>query len=279
MADAYKLGSAFTPLFAFEHPVRYPEGHRAVLFARRGVRPIPHLAPVAIDAPPGPAPDTQMLYSYLHAFGGVSIPHTSATDLGTDWRDHDPEVEPAVEIYQGYRQSYESPDGPRAAKTGDAVGNLRAAGYVSNALDKGFRLGFLASSDHVSTHMSYANVLAAEPTREAILDAIRKRHVYASTDNIVADVRVGDRLMGDEFTVTEAPAIALKLIGTAPFAKVTIVKDGKEAWTAAPNTKEVTLTWTDPNSAPAPNPSYYYVRGEQADGQVVWVSPMWITRR
>jgi len=23
--------------------------------------------------------------------------------------------------------------------------------------------------------------------------------------------------------------------------------------------------------------SYYYVRGEQADGELVWASPMWIT--
>ena len=25
--------------------------------------------------------------------------------------------------------------------------------------------------------------------------------------------------------------------------------------------------------------SYYYVRGEQSDGELVWVSPMWITYR
>jgi hypothetical protein len=278
MADAYQLSANFVPMFAFEHLVRYPEGHRLVLFAKRGVRPVPHLAPVAIDAPPAPAPDTQMLYKYLRAMGGISVPSTSATDLGTDWRDHDSEAEPAVEIYEGYRQSYENESGPRAAKPGDAIGGLRPLGYVSQALAKGYRLGFVASSDHISTHISYANVLVTEPAREAILDAIRKRHVYASTDNIVADVRSGEHLMGDEFTVTEAPKISVKLLGTAPFAKVVVVKDAKEVHTEAPGTKEVSFDWTDADSS-AGAASYYYVRGEQADGQVVWASPMWITRK
>src|SRR5207248_1874826 len=37
-ADAYRLPGRFTPLFAFEHEVRYPEGFRSVLFAKRGIR-------------------------------------------------------------------------------------------------------------------------------------------------------------------------------------------------------------------------------------------------
>ncbi|MDP9169266.1 MAG: hypothetical protein M3N54_01500, partial [Acidobacteriota bacterium] len=273
-ADAYHLPKTFIPLFGFEHAARYPEGHRLILFAKRGIRPVPHLPPLALDAPPGSAPDTRMLYQYLRAFGGISIPHTSATDMGTDWRDNDPGTEPAVEIYQGDRQSYEKEDGPRAAKTGDALGNLRPAGYVSEALDKGYRLGFLAGSDHFSTHISFANVIAADATREGIIDAIRQRH--ASTDNIIADVRSGDHIMGDEFSVSGTPEIVVKLTGTAPFAKVVVIKDGQEVYTAAPMTLEVGLHWKD-DSAVAGKTSWYYVRGEQADGQLVWASPMWIT--
>jgi hypothetical protein len=156
---------------------------------------------------------------------------------------------------------------------------LRPAGYVSEALKMGYRLGFAASSDHISTHISYANVLAANATREGILDALKKRHVYASTDNIVADVRSGDHLMGDEFTVSGAPKISVKLLGTAAFAKVVVIKDGAEAYSTSPGTKEVSFEWTDTGDAAAGGAaSYYYVRGEQSDGQVVWASPMWITR-
>ena len=136
----------------------------------------------------------------------------------------------------------------------------------------------MAGSDHHSTHIAFTNVLAAQPTREAILDAIRRRHVYASTDNIVADVRSGDHLPGDEFSSTGPPEISVKLIGSAPFAKVTIVKDGKEVFYIDPKSKEVNFQWREKPSA-GPASSYYYVRGEQTDGQLVWTSPMWITIR
>ncbi len=276
-ADAYKLGDRFIPLFGFEHEVRYPEGHRVALFSRRGVRPLPHLPPMAIDSPPSPAPDTQMFYRFLKAFGGISIPSTSATDMGTDWRDHDADVEPLVEIYQGFRQSYERADTPRAAREDDALGRLRPAGYVTQALDKGYRLGFTAGSDHFSTHQAYTSVLTAEASREGILDALKKRHVYAATDDIVADVRCGVYIMGDEFSVTGQPTISVKLMGSAPFARVVMVKDGKDILLDAAGA-EVSLAWSD-TTAEAGKTSYYYVRGEQTDGQLVWSSPMWITRK
>ena len=47
-------------------------------------------------------------------------------------------------------------------------------------------------------------------------------------------------------------------------------------YTAQPNTKEVQFQWTDQEPT-AGKTSYYYVRGEQSDGEIVWISPMWIT--
>ena len=72
------------------------------------------------------------------------------------------------------------------------------------------------------------------------------------------------------------PMKTLKLAGTAPFAKVTLVKDDEEIHVITPNQKEVELTWTDPKPV-AGQRSYYYFRGEQTNGELVWVSPMWIT--
>ncbi len=46
--------------------------------------------------------------------------------------------------------------------------------------------------------------------------------------------------------------------------------------TAEPGKQDYEFEWTD--FAPtAGATSYYYVRGEQEDGELVWVSPMWIT--
>jgi len=43
-----------------------------------------------------------------------------------------------------------------------------------------------------------------------------------------------------------------------------------------PNKQAVTIEWTD--DAPLSGmEAYYYVRVEQADGRVAWISPMWIT--
>jgi len=38
----------------------------------------------------------------------------------------------------------------------------------------------------------------------------------------------------------------------------------------------VQFQWTDQEPT-AGKTSYYYVRGEQSDGEIVWISPMWIT--
>ncbi len=272
--DAFFLPGAFDPMYTYERSVRYPEGHRNVVFARRGIRTLPRL-PKTEEATPGHAPDTQMLYKYLRLFDGVCASHTSATDMGTDWRDWDAEREPMVEIYQGARQNYERPGAPRSPTADDAIGGWRPKGFVNLALLKGYKFSFESSSDHGSTHISYAMILAEGNTREAIVAAMKKRHTYAATDNIIADYRCGEHMMGDEFTTAEAPAFRIHLEGTAPFAKVVFVKDDVEVFTAKPGTAKCDVKWTDPN--PKDGTSYYYVRGEQANGELVWASPMWIT--
>lgn len=278
LTDAYWLGGKFIPMFSYERSVRYPEGHRNMVFAQRGIRPLPRLPKVADEAPPAPAPDTQMLYRYLRQFNGIAASHTSATNMGTDWRDNDPIVEPVVEIYQGDRQNYEMPGAPRSNTAEDSIGGWRPLGFVSLALQKGYKLGFQASSDHISTHMSYCNLWVTEPTREAIMDAFRKRRVYGATDNILADVRCGEHFMGEEFATSEPPAISVKLAGAAPFAKVHVIKDGKYVYSIEPKSARVEFSWRDA-AAEKGKTSYYYVRGEQVDGELVWVSPMWISYR
>ncbi|MDP3001413.1 MAG: hypothetical protein Q8N47_28270 [Bryobacterales bacterium] len=275
LTDAYKMGERFIPMFSYERSVRYPEGHRNTVFVKRGIRPLPRLPLTAEDSPPTPAPDTQMLYRYLREFDGVVASHTSGTGMGTDWRDNDPILEPVVEIYQGDRQNYEMPGAPRANSEKDSIGAWRPLGFVSLALQKGYRLGFQASSDHISTHMSYCNLWVTAPTREAIREAFHKRRVYGATDNILADVRCGAHFMGEEFSVSEPPVISVKLEGLAAFAKVHIIKDGQYAYSVEPKQRTVEFTWRD-NAAVKGKTSYYYVRGEQTDGELVWVSPMWI---
>jgi hypothetical protein len=277
--DAFRLPGRFDPPFTYERSVAYPEGHRNVVFAQRGVRTLPRL-PKTAPEPEIHAPDTLMLFDYLRHFQGVCASHTSATDMGTDWRDNAPDVEPMVEIYQGARQNYERPGAPRSPTENDAIGGWRPKGFVNLALKRGYQFSFQSSSDHNSTHISYAMVYAEDTSREALLRAMRARHTYGATDNIVADYRCSangrDYMLGDAFSTAQAPTLRLKLRGTAPFAKVTLVKDDEEIHVITPKTVDVELTWKDPAPTPGKT-SYYYFRGEQTDGELVWVSPMWIT--
>jgi len=272
--DAYTLGSKFIPMYYYERSVSYPEGHRNVLFAQRGVRPLPRL-PLSSRDQRAPAPDTTMLYAYLHFFKGITASHTSATDQGTDWRNSDPEVEPFVEIYQGDRQDYEMPGAPRANTASDSISGYQAAGYVSTALGLGIQLGFEASSDHISTHISFTNIWVTSPTRAGIMDALRQRRMYGSTDNILADFRSGTHFMGESFTVTSPPVFTVRLWGTAPFQSVVVVKDNNIVQSTSGD-RVVSFTYQD-LTAQKGKTSYYYVRGVQTDGQIVWVSPMFVT--
>ena len=276
LTDIFYSPGHFAPMFNYERSVVYPEGHRNVIFAQRGIRTLPRLLPVTSPDQSVHAPDTQMLYAYLKAFNGVTAAHTSGTQMGTDWRDNDPLVEPAVEIYQGDRQNYEMPDAPRSSNEHDAIGGWRPKGFIDLALEKGYKLSFEASSDHVSTHISYANIYVTGLNREAVLDGFKKRHLYAATDNILADVTSGQHMMGDQFSTASMPALQVKLTGTGPFAKIHIVKDGKYVYSIEPKTAKVDFSWRDMSAEPG-KMTYYYVRGEQEDGQIVWASPMWIT--
>ena len=276
--DLYHNPPTFVPMFTYERSVGYPGGHRNVMFAYRGVRTLPRLIGedrVQTDVG-GRDLDAAMLYDYLNALDGICAAHTSATGMGTDWRQNDPRAEPFVEIFQGHRQSYEHLGAPKSARRpGESIGGWRPLGMVWNALAMQYRLGFQASSDHISTHISYAVALAERPTRESILDAFRRRHCYGATDNILLDVRCGDRLMGDEFDLDGPVTLDVYARGTAPIARVDIIKDFVHVYSSEPGRDEVRFAWTDEEDRP-PGVSWYYVRILQEDGEIAWGSPMWI---
>jgi hypothetical protein len=272
--DLHHHGRRFVAAQTYERSAVYPNGHRNVIMPRRGIRPLPF--GILEGTETEGTPDTKNLYAYLKHFGGICSSHTSATNQGTDWRDNDPEVEPVVEIYQGRRHSYEHFGAPRAPTPATQISGYQPKGFVWNALQKGYRLGFQSSSDHESTHWSYGVVLAEANTRQAIIDAFKQRHSYAATDNIVLDVRSGEHLMGDIFTTDRAPMLSIKVVGTGPIAKIHVIRDDTYALTTEPGSDSASLTYTDEAARPG-EMHYYYVRVEQADTNLAWASPMWIT--
>jgi hypothetical protein len=103
------------------------------------------------------------------------------------------------------------------------AGGHQHQGWVWNAWQKGYKLGVQASSDHISTHCSYRCVTAEEGTREGLLDAMRRRHCYGATTNIILDFRLRNEsteyLMGDEAPTRVIPTLVVKVVGANSIAQ------------------------------------------------------------
>ena len=225
--------------------------------------------------------DTLLLFEQVRRMGGVAVAHTSGTNMGTDWRYHDSEAlrpwSRSSRVIARTTSKKARRCRQRSPAAEDAPGGYRPAGFVNNALAKGYTLGTIASSDHYSTHYSYAMVYTSSHSREqGILDAIRRRHTYGATDNIILDVWMGNHFMGDRFRTAEALPIRVKVRGTDEVDKVHIIRDGGVLYTHRPGEQEADFQFTDTDFGKAGSTHYYYVRVEQYDGQVAWGSPMWV---
>ena len=276
--DMYHMPGRFVPLYGYERSVPYPNGHRNVIWAERG-KPVLRIRP---EEQKGAADTGPILYPYLRDTKGIATSHTSATQQGTDWRDNDAALEPLVEIYQGFESNYEHPGAPRAWKEGESKVHqgVRPSGYVWNAWAKGYKLGVQSSSDHVSTHMSYACILVENFTRQGLVDAMRRRHAYAATDSIVLDARItagpAVGMMGDVIDASAAPALKVKVLGTASIRQIDVIRNNQYIHKLNPGARDAAFEYVDNTSGPGE--SYYYVRVEQTDGQLAWSSPIWVRR-
>ncbi len=270
LADAFHVRDRFAPLFGYERSIRWPYGHRNVINLERGTTWIGRTVPRERENPDSPRePDELRIWEKLRGEDAITIPHTIAAGGGTDFSFNDAALEPLLEIYQGCRMSYEAAGAPRVNSN-----ERYADGFARSALDKGYKLGFIASSDHRSTHISYAAVYAEERTREGIFRALQQRHAYAATDNIVLDVRVGEAIMGDITVTRDKPVVRVAVRGTGPIHNIQIIKDNAYVYSANPGQRVAAFSFRDADAVPGE--SYYYVRVQQEDGQMAWASPIWV---
>lgn len=271
-ADMFHVPGFFTALYGTERSVSAPNGHRNLFFAQRGVPVLPITE--RDGAYSGP-----IVYPFVRKYNGISSPHTTASSGYNDWTDNDPQLEPIVEMYQGARFSSEHDGAPLAPSKGvnEVYGEgFRPEGVVWNAWAKGYKLGVQASSDHISTHISYACVLARDLSRETLMEGMRKRHTYGATANIIMDFRADKiHVQGDVFESAQLPVLTATIIGSAAIRRVVLIRDNRYIYTTEPQGESFTLRYRDNSLSPGEH--YYYVRAEQADGNVAWSSPIWVT--
>jgi hypothetical protein len=152
----------------------------------------------------------------------VVIPHAHTPG---SWWISDPAVERLVEI----------------------VSNFGTFEWLGRAyLAEGHQLGFVGGSDdHIghpglrplnnagnassSNNGGIAAIRASERSRDAIFDALRAKHTYATNgQRIILDVEVNGTGMGQHGTLREHQILKGRAIGTAPIESITVVKNGLE---------------------------------------------------
>ena len=271
LADLYNVPGFFSVLYGYEWTATWPIGHHNIIWP---TRPVPLLR-----AKIGETKTTEALWAALDKFGkpALTIPHTSADPrMGTHFDNHSDKYERLIEMFQACRGSYEYDGCPRQHVDATAKG-----GYVQDGWGKDYRMGTICSSDH-GWGTAYAVVYATENSRQAAFDGLHDRRCYGSTTyGLVLDARMGEHFMGEEFSLDKPAEISVFTRGTAPIRSIEILSDGKIIHAQGDvknpiDKKEARLAWTPGLPAPGKT-SYYYVRVIQADDEIAWSSPFWVT--
>ena len=271
---AYEPGRFVT--FAGYEWTSWTFGHRHVLFGRDDDAPLFSMRAPATSTPEG-------LWAALAGHDAITIPHHPAGGpVPIDWDHHDPRFEPVVEItsIHGCSEAY---------GVARMIYHPVRGAFVRDALARGYRLGLIGSGDTHNGHpglgdpaaptSGLAGILATGTTREAVLEAIRKRHVFATSGARIPIVfSVEGALMGEEITIATGKPAAYegRVWATDRLEKVEVIRNGEVIAVAHPTATEVRITGVDP----APPPSgYYYLRATQFDEQQAWSSPVFFEAR
>ncbi len=284
-AVEYTRDGEFVALKGFEFS--WTHGHRNVYFDNHEIEDVwPGERLVLELAPDGTRPFFEYLRGRKHEL--VSIPHH--TLVWTDWDIYDQELEPICEIYSMWGCS-ERPIG-----AGNPLWDKSCipGGGAQAALARGYRIGFTAASDSHSGFpgrqhpdlygfcFSYKSGLAAirapELTAKALIDAVKARNCYGTTGaRIYVEFAVNGARMGSELPgemLHEPRTITGRVVGTAPVARIDIVRNNEDWQTLLPDRDDASFELTD--EEPIAAGSYYYLRAWQTDGEMAWASPVWV---
>jgi len=217
------------------------------------------------------------LWAALRGSPALTFAHHSAGEpVATDWSiPPDPELEPVTEIVSVHGSS-------ESADTQYPIEGMIPGNTVRDALARGYRLGFVGSGDshdghpglvHLKKHESggIAGILASARTREAVLDALRARRVYATNGpRIVLVASLDGAPMGASVRAGASHRLLVKVVGTEGIDAVELLTPDGTLSRMPGRGRRFVFQWEVPASDPG---SWLYVRVRQRDGGAAWSSP------
>ncbi|MDE2849214.1 MAG: DUF3604 domain-containing protein [Acidobacteriota bacterium] len=284
----------FVALAGYEW-TNWVEGHRHVVFFEPIAEAAAGLLLSSIDEE---YDEPRELWTGLEDVRALTFAHHSAgAPIATDWSSPPPAgLEPVTEIVSVHGSS-EAADSP-----GMVVRNALAGNFVRDALDRGYRLGFVGSSDGHDGHPGLAHlaspsggvaaILSDEVTREGIYEALLARRTYATNGPrivvrasyagwpIGADIPAAAAAAGTVGPIAGVPQTTLVVRAIAPgeIARIEVVSRQGAAGAGALTGEALCAEGQRECSLTVPLPGfqaggYLYLRVVQEDGGAAWTSP------
>ena len=227
--------------------------------------------------------ETPKLFAELRKRGMIAIPHhTSWT--GVDWENHDPEIQPLMEICSVHGVHEYKGNTPIPHRGG------RDGHFLRDGLARGLRFGFCGGTDQHGLIWQHGvcwkrnayragltGVLAEGLTREAIFDALLKRRTFAATGvKLRPAFTAAGFQIGEEGKISKPPAIQADVLALEDIRWLTLVRNGEEILRWGGEGPRTRFSFTD-EKIPEKTTSYYYLRIELRGGDMAWTSPIWLT--
>jgi hypothetical protein len=262
----------FVTLLGFEW-TNWIHGHRHVLYLGDQGEVVSSIDP-RYDEP-------QELWSALAGKSALTIAHHSAGNpVATNWSvPPDAGFEPVTEIVSVHGSS-------EAADSPSLVGGAVPGNFVRDALDRGYRLGFIGSGDGHDGHPGLAHlasptggvaaILSEELTREAVFEALRARRVYATSGpRILLRASLAGQRMGSILRDPKGEEeLQLLVVSPAGIDRIDLIRSGQVVESvSAEKRRDLYLTQAIHDLQPG---EYLYLRVVQEDGGLAWSSPFFV---
>lgn len=230
--------------------------------------------------------DMAALAPQWKAHGAMMILHQHAKGTCSYY---DPDLVRLIEVYSvwGGSESEYCSRPLLPAQDSDYEGH-----YAADALEKGWVLGLMASSDDhagrpgatdwLRTQQAYPGglvaVWASELTREAVWEALWNRRCYGTTgariylEFSVDGEPMGSIVQGSAFSGTHV--IEVRVMGDSPILAAEVLRGRQTAYVCSGYGPSLHFAYRD--TPPPGSANYYYVRITQANGEMAWSSPVWI---